>query len=96
MIVVDQFSPYTCTIELPVVASNRSLQAYDKIWNALEQQQIPHTFHWGQCMRPSSAQLQSVFGNRLTQWLAARRAFLSPKGLQTFSNGLLQRWGIDR
>ena len=89
------FAPYTCTIELPAAASARSRDAYEKIWDLLEQRQIPHTFHWGQAMRPSFARLQQVFGARLQQWLDARRDFLTPNGRKTFSNPFLQQWGLD-
>jgi FAD/FMN-containing dehydrogenase len=90
-----KFAPFTCTIELVMVASDRSREAYERIWDALEQQQIPHTFHWGQCMRPNFQQLQQAFGDRLQQWLGARRDFLRQQGRRTFANDLLRSWGID-
>ena len=89
------FAPYTCTIELPAADSPRSRRAYEKIWDLFEERQIPHTFHWGQALRPNFARLQQVFGARLQQWLDARRAFLTPNGRKTFSNPFLQQWGLD-
>lgn len=95
LLAFTKFEPYTCTIEVLTVASDRSREAYERIWDALEQAQIPHTFHWGQCMRPSFQRLQGEFGARLQDWLGARRDFLTPRGRRTFANDLLRSWGID-
>jgi FAD/FMN-containing dehydrogenase len=95
LLAFTRFGPFTCTIELPAVACARSREAYERIWDQLDQRHIPHTFHWGQCMRPSFQRLQEVLGNRLQQWLDARRQFLTPKGRNTFANPLLEQWGLD-
>jgi len=96
LLAFTKFAPYTCTIELVAVNSNRTRDAYNKIWDALEAKNIPHAFHWGQIARPSFQQLQGVFGDRVDRWLAARRKMLTtPKALATFSNDLLQSWGLD-
>ena len=96
LLAFTQFGPYTSTIELIATNTPRTLKAYEMSWDALEQQNIPHTFHWGQMMRPNPQQLQQVFGTRLDRWLAARRNFLKTKGRLTFANDLMRSWGIDQ
>jgi hypothetical protein len=97
-----RYSPYTCTIEIPAIASRRSQEGIESIWEALKQEQIPYTFHWGQCLRwgdsplESLQRLQHVFGDRLQQWLQARRDFFSSTqgNCWTFSNPMVQQCGL--
>ncbi|WP_437982426.1 hypothetical protein [Sorangium sp. So ce117] len=46
---------------------------------------MPHTFHWGQCLRGDYdlERLQATFGARVDDWLAAM-----------FANALVERCGI--
>ena len=45
MLGFTQFDP-SCVIELDGVFSNQTMVFYEAFWDALEQQQIPHSFHW--------------------------------------------------
>ncbi len=94
LLAFTKFAPTTCAIELPSVDSIRTRRAYELIWTALEKKGIPHTFHWGQCLRPNPLLLRQVFGDRQDRWLAARRKFLKSNGRRTFSNYQLQAWGL--
>ena len=89
-----RFAPITCTIELPAVGSQRTAQAYNRIWAELDRRGIPYTLHWGQCLRADAAFIRQSFGTRVDAWLAARRQFLSPVARQTFSNDLLVACGL--
>jgi hypothetical protein len=90
-------SPTVATIEIPCAGAVRSHQAFDRIWAALEQRGIRHSFHWGQCLPPhfGVAKLQQLHGDHLDRWLASRRAFLStPAARRCFSNGFVERLGL--
>ena len=49
------FGDYSCAIEFPATLSDRSKNGYERVWKALEKEQIRFTFHWGQCaQKPNS------------------------------------------
>ena len=90
-------SPTTCTIEMPGIDSQLARDAHLLIYGALAQQNIPATYHWGQCGPYDNASIMAGYGeNRVNRWLAARRAFLSPEGRRMFSNALLDGCGLAK
>lgn len=93
----ELFGPVVATIELPCAGSSRSLEAFDRIWEALERLGVRHSFHWGQCLPPDygQARLSALFGDRAERWLEARRRFLpSAAGRRRFANGFIERMGL--
>ena len=89
-----RFAPTTCTMEIPCAGSPRTLEAYERIWDALEQRGIVFSLHWGQCLRYDPQRVRRTFGPRLQRWLQARRGFLSARGRRTFANAMLQSAGL--
>ncbi len=79
----------TCTIEMTGAGSRRTLEFYDRAWAALDARKIPYTQHWGKVHHITSKDIRQRWGGAVDEWLAARRAFLSPKGRAMFSNDLL-------
>ncbi len=90
-----RFGPRTCTIELPGVDSRRTREGFERIWRALRDRGIPHTFHWGQALPMEPTWVPRQFGARRTRWLEARRAFLSARGRAMFSNRMVERLGLS-
>jgi hypothetical protein len=96
-----KFAPYTCAIEIPAVKSTRSKEAFERIWDALDNAGIPHTFHWGQSAHwgadpvKSLHAIKQVFGHRYERWAAARKGFLRKNGHYTFSNPMMHAYGLD-
>jgi hypothetical protein len=88
------FAPTTCTIEIPCAGSARTQEAFEHIWDTLEQRGITYTQHWGQCLRYDPERVRRAFGDRVDRWLRARRSFLSAAGRRTFANRLLQSAGL--
>lgn len=89
------FAPITCHIEMPGIDSARTREGYRRVWKALDDAKLKYTCHFGQSLPQSPAWMTNAFGKtRLGRWLAARRAFLSPKGRWTFSNALLDSYGL--
>jgi len=95
------FAPYTCMIEFPASLSERTLTGYHRLWQALEKNKVAFTFHWGQCQSwgptPLLARqrLETVFGQRATDWLQARTKFLPPQARHTtFASELLADCGL--
>jgi hypothetical protein len=90
-------TPIVATIEIPCVGSQRTRQAFDKIWDALDRSGIRHAFHWGQClpMNYDLARLEQIYGDRVQRWLNARHRLLpSAAGRRSFANGFLERLGL--
>ena len=88
------FTPISCTIELPAVGSQRTAEAYRRIWAEFDRRSIPYTLHWGQCLRADATFIRRAFGERVDAWLAARRQFLSPAARRTFASDLLVACGL--
>ncbi len=95
------FGPYTCMMEFPASLSQRTLTGYHRLWQALQKNNIAFTFHWGQCQSwgptPLLARqrLETVFGDRATNWLQARTKFLPAQARHTtFATELLADCGL--
>jgi len=84
----------TCTIELPGVGSHRTIDFFERVWQKLEDNRIPHTLHWGQSNHLTEVRVRNMWGSAVDDWLAARRGFLSVAGRRTFSNDFLVRCGL--
>jgi hypothetical protein len=89
-----QYEP-TCTIEIQAVYSDRSSEAYQRIWSALDAAGIPYTFHWGQVLPYEPQRYRTAYGARLDRWLAAKAQILSPAGRRLFSNALVRGVGLE-
>jgi FAD/FMN-containing dehydrogenase len=89
------FAPISCAFEMPGVDAARTRDGYRRIWQALADSRVPHTYHWGQALPQNADWPIAGFGERRVQaWLAARREFLSPAGRSMFQNALLSRCGL--
>lgn len=92
-----RFRPLTCTMEMPGIDSARSRDAQQRIWRALADAGVPHTFHWGRALPLNPHWVRRGFGNsRVDRWLAARRRFLGPVGRHLFANALIERCGLSQ
>jgi len=94
LLALTHFAPTTCTIELPSLGSERTQQAFERIWAELDNRGLTYTLHWGQSLRPEPAFIRRAFGTRVDDWLSARRNFLGPSGRRTFANDLLVDSGL--
>jgi hypothetical protein len=91
------FTPFppTCVIEIDGVQSSRTAAFYARIWDRLERQGLPYTFHWGKQHNLDAASVRRMYGQRVEQWLAARRRLLGEAERRLFSNVLLERLALD-
>lgn len=85
----------TCVVELDAVNSDATLAFYNVVYNALENSNIPYTFHWGKMNNLTTATIQKLYGERVTKWLKARKAILPKESIQLFNNEILKDWGLD-
>jgi hypothetical protein len=93
----QRFGARVATLEIPCVGSERSAEAFERIYDALDRRGITHSFHWGQCMPGdyTRERLRSVFGDRVDRWQAARHTLLkTPAARRRFANGFIERLGL--
>jgi len=94
LLAFTQYEP-TCTIEIQAVDSERSREAYERIWARFEDEGIPCSFHWGQVLPYKPAHYRYIYGNKLDRWLAAKARLLTPDGRRLFSNELVRGVGLE-
>ena len=90
------FDP-SCVVELDGVFSNKTLNFYEVFWNALEQQQIPHSMHWGKMLRLDGQRIRKMYGDdKVNVWIAARTAILHDSAIRkVFTNDIMREWDLD-
>jgi hypothetical protein len=88
--------PTTRVLELDGVQSARTNGFYARVWDCLDRQGIPYTFHWGKQHNLDAVRVRQLYGPRVEQWLAARRQLLDEAERRLFANDLLSRLALDR
>jgi len=90
-----RFAPVTCVLELDGVLSPETRRFYDAVWDRLDQENIPFTFHWGKMSTLTPERLRRMYGNSLDKFLIARSQLVDPAMTGIFSNDIMKSWGID-
>lgn len=90
-----RFAPVTCVMELDGILSPETTRFYEAVWNKLEQQNIPFTFHWGKMSVIDPARLRRMYGSQLDKFLLVRSRLIEPAVANIFSNDVMKQWGID-
>jgi FAD/FMN-containing dehydrogenase len=86
----------TCIIEADGPLSKRNAKLYDRFWEALKREGIPHAFHWGKIFPADAASIAHCYGAATFSWMAAREELLpDPEVRRTFSNALLHEMGLS-
>ncbi|MEM8930334.1 MAG: FAD-binding protein [Acidobacteriota bacterium] len=89
--------PQTCVLEIDGPRSQRVLGTYRRVWRVLEEAGIPYTFHWGKLndLHLNPARLRRMYGDRVDDWLTARRTLLPTTALRhAFANSFLHGAGL--
>lgn len=94
LLAFTHFDP-TIVLELDGVQSPETSRFYDAVWNELEKNNIPFTFHWGKMNSMTPARLKRMYGADLDRFQAARKRITDPATQRIFSNNAMKAWGID-
>lgn len=86
----------TCVLELDAAYSSDTLIFYTKVWNRLEAEKIPFTFHWGKMNELNPDRIKNMYGPNADAWIAARNKLLDKETMEVFSNEILLQWGLNR
>jgi hypothetical protein len=89
-----RFDP-TLVLELDGVESAITRRFYQVVWSALQEANIPYTFHWGKIGNLDPATTRAMYGQDMDRWIRARNTLLSPEGMEVFCNQTLRDWGLD-
>jgi hypothetical protein len=89
-----RFKPVTCVIEMDGLYSDRNLAFCGKVWDALDREQIPYTFHWGKICGMNPGHLKNMYGESAEAWMNARQKLMSPDCQHVFTNDQAIEWGL--
>ena len=86
----------TCILELDGVDSQLSRTFFKKVWERLEELDIPYTLHWGKINFNLNPQLvQKMYGDKLDRWKACRRSLLTADVQKVFNNNFMVQCGLE-
>jgi len=88
--------PHTCIMELDAPFSDATYSFYTQVWQKLEEEQIPFTFHWGKVNELNPERLANMYGDGVDKWIAARNKLLDADTIKVFNNPILEQWGLDK
>lgn len=92
-----RFGPATAVIDLDGAQSNRQKRFFSETFDALENEGVEYTFHWGKLNEVSPARMQRMYGaGRVQAWLDARRDVLPTPALRrAFANDFTDQAGLS-
>ncbi len=90
--------PNTCVLELDGVDADVTRNFYQKVWDRLETLNIKYTLHWGKInFNLNFERVQNMYGTATVQhWLDTRNELLGTEAMKVFTNGFIERCGLDR
>ena len=86
---------YTCVLELDAAFSDETYAFYTAVWQKLEDEKIPFTFHWGKINELDFTRISHMYGDDVKTWLTARNKLLDADSRKVFTNATLTKWGLD-
>ncbi len=87
---------HTCVFELDGVFSDDTLNFFREVWKMLDDENIPHTMHWGKMNELDFSKIKKMYGANADKWIEARNNLLDADSLKAFSYPLLSQWGLDK
>jgi hypothetical protein len=89
-----QFEP-TCVVELDGVQSDLTWNFYRAVWDELDANGIPYTFHWGKINNLNDQKVRNKYNINRDNWVKARNGLLPAESLILFSSPPLKNLGLD-
>ena len=86
----------TCVFELDGAFSDATYEFYKQVWQLLDNEQIPFTFHWGKVNEIDFNRIQKMYGADADTWITARNTLLDANSKKVFTNPIMQQWGLDK
>jgi FAD/FMN-containing dehydrogenase len=86
----------TSVLELDGAFSKNMEAFFDEVWKRLEDEQIPHTYHWGKMSNLDYDKISRMYGDGLDKWISARNKLLDRNTMKVFTNPIMKQWGLDK
>ena len=88
--------PITCILELDGVDSVHTRNFLNRVWERLEELDIPYTLHWGKInFNLNSERVRKMYGEAVDKWIGCRHLLLDEPSRKVFTNSFLQKLGMD-
>jgi FAD/FMN-containing dehydrogenase len=86
----------TCVVELDGAYSDRSIEHCKKVWDKLQEKNIPFACHWGKQTDLSPNRIKYMYGEAaVNSWKSARNSLLDDGSKKVFTNPIMEKWGLD-
>ncbi|HSC54620.1 MAG TPA: hypothetical protein VLC98_13405 [Phnomibacter sp.] len=87
----------TCVLEMDGVDSKTSREFFTKMWDKLDELQIPFTMHWGKInFGLNATRVEKMYGAaNIATWKACRHQLLSADCRKVFTNAFMQQCGLN-
>jgi hypothetical protein len=87
----------TCVLEMDGVDSKTSRNFFTKMWDKLDELNIPFTLHWGKInFGLDATRVEKMYGSpNISKWKACRNSLLSVDARKVFTNDFMKRCGLD-
>ena len=92
-----QYAPTTVTIEMPGYDDpfNHAARGHQAVFEALQNSNIPHSYHWGQAFPDNKQWVINSYGTeKIAAWKQQRLQRLGEKGCYIFANQLVASLGL--
>lgn len=88
--------PKTCVLEMDGVESKLSRAFFQKVWDRLEELNIPYTVHWGKInFHLNKDRVRKMYGDAVVdKWIECRHRVLDEKARKVFSNEFMRKCGL--
>jgi hypothetical protein len=88
--------PKTCVLEMDGVDSAGNRGFFEKMWNRLEQLNIPYTLHWGKInFNLNPQRVRNMYGDdAVNKWIACRHQLLDAAAREVFNTAFLEKCGL--
>lgn len=86
----------TSVLELDGAFSKNMESFFDEVWKRLDEEGIPHTYHWGKMSNLNSEKISMMYGDGLDKWIKARNKLLDKDAMKVFTNPIMKQWGLDK
>jgi FAD/FMN-containing dehydrogenase len=86
----------TCVVEMDGAYSDRSIEYCKKVWDRLQEKNIPFACHWGKQTDLSPSRIEYMYGKAaVDSWKAARNSLLDNDAKKVFTNPIMEKWGLN-
>jgi hypothetical protein len=85
----------TCIAEFDSFEAQSTWNFYNALWDAINAEDIPYTFHWGKVNNLNAQRLRKMYGQKVDEWIIARCRLIPKQMLRVFTNSFMEELELD-